>query len=842
MHSLQIILDISNNQDERPTYNLKATSIQDAIDQSIAHFSVIGVFYLTTEDNIPLTSSTFSQTKVAVMKISPAFLARQSVMKLEKCETSTDRDEAFKAVIDNLKKPSYAREFFKTSTYPPPFTHDNVPLIKAGMLYVDGIKLLLNDEYVLSIYTALCSTKSDDFRLTSAEILTVLCVSGGQIFFVYAAKVYAQKHEEERYRALCQYITDSRLGAVILALLLAVLKCAPEGRRSRIVAELKYVGIADLAKKLKSYKPLVSNFEKALKDDSQIVEYENMAKKQWKFIGEIRDEAVGLKHRKERLNIEMGRAIESSDEIGKLWKERTVLLNQIREEDKVMQKHMEVKPNLSVTIRKLTRDNLIDEIAKNERDIKEFMREKERYLKELENEKKEKLTGEPQVTVDDKNAVVDHSEAQTRKTPRGNFFGKRLGQRCTGKIGTMSAAESNITVNVPLPELKWNKIVPKGQKNLWNALPIKDISVADVERSFKTDEQFATSPSFVQTKYVDLCILRNKFPSSVSLALDITNFYFRLLNERDAIFMLKTLKGLHLSDLDTTDGGKGVEGWLRPLLEIPAFQTKLKMWVESMLLQTQVNKIFPMVKNCQKALDMVKTSRNFKELLSIILSTGNYLNSDYPSIRQVDGFQIDLLIKLKETRLPQQQIGMLEFVLKMHPNVEGLIEELSLASNAKVDFDYLIAESKRLTTKCAQLKQIIQTELVPLPGKEQENIAHEINTMMVKVVALRDEVIKTAKTFYQTMYWINGIPSVAVEYTPFTFFGILEDFRNQCIGILEDKTELKPSISLITRAQAEVMKREKTLKIESEDDLLAVMVDLLKKGKIKSSILRKILS
>ncbi|EMD46242.1 diaphanous family protein [Entamoeba histolytica KU27] len=843
MQQIRIILDIGRPGEERPTLDIKATSIQDAIDQSVQHFCVEGVFILTDMEGIPLNQLTFPKIKTAIMTMSPAFVARQSILKIKKATNEVEKEKAINEIVKELQNQTYAREFFKTTLFPPPFNKQNIKIIKVSMRYKDAIKLMLNDKYIQELYNIMCTNEDLEIRLQAAEVLNVLCMSGGEIFIIYAAKVFAAKRDEYKYRSLLPMIGNTKIGATVVALLLGILKCSPEGRKSKIVMDFKYVGITEAVKKLKSYKLLVTNFEKALKDDCQIINYDQRSKREWKRVEEIRQNSIQLENRIKTLYLDKERALKSKEELSIILEQKKQEIIKCNEDIKFLKEHTEVRNNISITIRKLTRIELIEEIAKTNRDIELFTKEKERLLNEIEDVPKEKK----KVIIN--NFIEQNDKEKIKSIPRGNFISKRITTQnfSHSKINCLNENIFNqpkIELSVYLPELKWNRIIlkPDHPKCLWDCLPEKKLNICDVENSFKIEEQNSTNPVISRYKYIDLCVLRNKFPSSVSLGIDINNFYYRQITERDGKFLIDTLKGIHLNELDYSDGGKGIEGWLKPLLEIPAFQIKLKMWVESMLIENEINRITPLIQNCFKAIEVVKSSRSFKELINIILVTGNYLNSDYPSIRCADGFQIDLLIKLRETRLPQKQVSMLDFVIKIHSNPEQLIEELSISSFAKIDLTKLINDIKELIVKCSSLKQIIQTQIISLPSKQQSHITEEVNTLMSRVIYLRDFIIKTAKKFYQMMYWIIGIPAVAVEYNPITFFGILEQFTQQLKESLEDKTELKPSVTLINRAFTEMTRREKHIHFGSQDDLLAKVICCLKKGKIKASILRKILN
>ena len=190
--------------------------------------------------------------------------------------------------------------------------------------------------------------------------------------------------------------------------------------------------------------------------------------------------------------------------------------------------------------------------------------------------------------------------------------------------------------------------------------------------------------------------------------------------------------------------------------------------------------------------------------------------------------------------MPSKTLSILDFIVQVHSNIKQLLDDLDICPKAKIDFEEIFETIKLIMFKCSTLKQTLQMEIKQLTGKAHDSISREINSLMIKIVSLKDYTIKTAKMFYETMYWIIGIPAFAVIYTPQSFFGILEEFANQIKVCLIDKVNMKPSLDMINRILNEVLKKEQNIKFDEGDDILAKIIDLMKKGYLKSSILRKI--
>lgn len=112
--------------------------------------------------------------------------------------------------------------------------------------------------------------------------------------------------------------------------------------------------------------------------------------------------------------------------------------------------------------------------------------------------------------------------------------------------------------------------------------------------------------------------------------------------------------------------------------------------------ETDYSELSSKLQQVSRAADDIRASENFKAVLDLILSLGNYMND---ATKQATGFKLGTLQRLSNTKDERGQRSFLDFVERTvrlkFPELESFMEELQVAITVqKVDVDNLTKEAK----------------------------------------------------------------------------------------------------------------------------------------------------
>ncbi|XP_055329462.1 protein cappuccino-like [Paramacrobiotus metropolitanus] len=108
------------------------------------------------------------------------------------------------------------------------------------------------------------------------------------------------------------------------------------------------------------------------------------------------------------------------------------------------------------------------------------------------------------------------------------------------------------------------------------------------------------------------------------------------------------------------------EKWLLDLSQILHFETRLSCLQTFFSFEEKLNTITNPTAALQSILTTLTSSDSVKNILAIILSYGNYMNGGHGQRGQADGFQLDLLGKLKDIKGKDPQVTFLSFVMDIY--------------------------------------------------------------------------------------------------------------------------------------------------------------------------------
>jgi len=127
------------------------------------------------------------------------------------------------------------------------------------------------------------------------------------------------------------------------------------------------------------------------------------------------------------------------------------------------------------------------------------------------------------------------------------------------------------------------------------------------------------------------------------------------------------------------------ENLLLAICNIPEFGNRLKCWMYSLQFENSLVVVDKPLEAIEKSLELLKQSEHFKTFLGVVLAVGNYLNGGTKK-GQAEGFQVDIISKLEETKDNSKGTLMdycIKKVLLKDENFEEIITELQLVGRAK---------------------------------------------------------------------------------------------------------------------------------------------------------------
>jgi len=169
----------------------------------------------------------------------------------------------------------------------------------------------------------------------------------------------------------------------------------------------------------------------------------------------------------------------------------------------------------------------------------------------------------------------------------------------------------------------------------------------------------------------------------------------------------------------TTGVLDGPEHFFLALSTIPWLSERLQCWHFTMTFDDKFKKIESPLAHIKAACQQIRGSKALKEIFAIILTLGNYMNGGNPALGQADGFQLEALPKLAETRDNSSRSNLLRYVVylvkkkdaQQQQGHESLIATLisdlpDLEKACTTPLEQVSKELKELGDKCAQVTSL----------------------------------------------------------------------------------------------------------------------------------------
>lgn len=270
------------------------------------------------------------------------------------------------------------------------------------------------------------------------------------------------------------------------------------------------------------------------------------------------------------------------------------------------------------------------------------------------------------------------------------------------------------------------------------------------------------------------------------------------------------------------------EKFFRCLATIPNVQPRMDLLLNKIRFRTQYEELDTAIVVCASVLNVIKTSTRLRGLYTLILALGNYLNAAGHK-GGAWGFDISLLIKLKQTKSVDNKLTLMDFlvdlVIKEHPDVRGVIDELKdVAAAARYELSWLQGQVGGLVQATRKVTRALEK-----PGERDEAVDRFVPVFTVfqamsipKLEKLKDKIMKLEADVTTTARLLGSSPSkLPLE-------GIMALYKEFCEDWLNSETKL----SQLAIAAAKAAKRQ------AQKDAKQKQVDQKKKAR-KVALSRK---
>ncbi|XP_014673617.1 PREDICTED: formin-2-like [Priapulus caudatus] len=302
------------------------------------------------------------------------------------------------------------------------------------------------------------------------------------------------------------------------------------------------------------------------------------------------------------------------------------------------------------------------------------------------------------------------------------------------------------SLKVPKAEMKplfWNRIqlhdlhkimpeLPEGTKTLWEELEEPQIDVDEFEvlfskKQMQPKKKKTAESNKKQVKKV-IKILDQKRSQGLgivlsSLHIEISDVESTLLNvdttlldydrlqkvyeNRPEAEELKAITDAVEKNKDEQTALDKPEQFLYDLAKIPNYLERIHCIIYQSSFMETISALESKLSNFRLTCQVLLTGRGVQRMMSLILAIGNYMNGGSRTRGQADGFNIEILPKLRDVKSQDNSSSLLNYVVRCYltlyePNgdVEGakfpLPEPLDVSQAALVNFDDVSNELKKI--------------------------------------------------------------------------------------------------------------------------------------------------
>ena len=338
----------------------------------------------------------------------------------------------------------------------------------------------------------------------------------------------------------------------------------------------------------------------------------------------------------------------------------------------------------------------------------------------------------------------------------------------SNSLATVSRQEAGASSSPPIrmTRLHWRS-VRGGSETIWSELPSVSPVLTDLQQLFslptKTSLSSHPGPSLARKQSVvttdrlrDVAIIMKGLPREKKLAdaiaamdeevidRDQIEKLLRLLTFIEEIDQLKKFsKENPAASLDPA------EKFLLSLSSIPSIEAKLSFWSFRLDCEASEEELCRPVNDLNQAMEALRTNKNFKLMLSLILSSGNFLNQTAIKAFCLTDLQKVSLMKDK-TKEKSLLYHVVRKALENDPGFDGFDETFVSAfeAGAKTDLDQVIRDLDVMEAECKKsLRFVLKSQ--------NEELINFIKEVVERVITLNKIIKNLQVKFNQFMQWLG---------------------------------------------------------------------------------------
>lgn len=241
------------------------------------------------------------------------------------------------------------------------------------------------------------------------------------------------------------------------------------------------------------------------------------------------------------------------------------------------------------------------------------------------------------------------------------------------------------------------------------------------------------------------------------------------------------------------------EQFLLDLSQISHFDFRLKCFMFQSTFRDNLADIEDRLNNVSHVCDQLLNSTSMKQVFSVILTCGNYMNGGNKQRGQADGFGIDILPKLKDVKSKDNSITLLQYIVRFcilnYDDQKGSMEAKlpvpepsDVDRSANINFDEQKAEGDKLKNQLAQIERARDKVIAESDPEHLEPFQEKMNAFLekasVELKELQDSIEGCYKKFVRTMayYQFKAKTGKQEDLQPKDFFfywhPFCEDYKN----------------------------------------------------------------
>lgn len=290
------------------------------------------------------------------------------------------------------------------------------------------------------------------------------------------------------------------------------------------------------------------------------------------------------------------------------------------------------------------------------------------------------------------------------------------------------------------------------------------------------------------------------------------------------------------------------EQFLLDLSQISHFNKRLECVMFQNKFSDSLNDIENRLNNVNHVCDQLLNSQAMKEVFSVILACGNYMNGGNRQRGQADGFAIDILPKIKDVKSKDNSITLLQYVVRFciirfdqkkgTPEAALPVPEPSdVEKSANINFDEQREECKKLHQQMALVQSARDVVVENTDEDHLEPFKEKMDQFLHKAEGqlkdLDELVSECSKRFVRTMQYYQFSPKDTKnldEVQPKDFFTFWHPF-------CEDYKNLWKREQV--RIEKEIIKAERMRHRQKKENLKSFKTEAVKPRGLKEKMLRR---